>query len=134
MRSIQGIIERYGVTHDSFIGKAYLVNSDEPIYIYGDIFNVNDGLLKTINPLTYGAPEFKYKAEELFPHPYYTDRNIEGFKTIKEFPHFQIGVLYLIQSGGTYGDFVKPNSTYNQYTVTDCYDYPEYFKPVYIEP
>lgn len=54
-----------------------------------------------------------------------------GFSLVEPFPHFSCGVTYLLQSGGSDGDYIISNRGKSHYTIDECMEFPQFFKPEY---
>jgi hypothetical protein len=107
MYSVNQLLEKYKAT-ELAREDIYMVNETEPITLSGG------------NDLT-----------KCFLHPYFPDKKVIGFELVKPFPHFNMGVIYLLQSGGSDGDYIISNKGMSRYTISECFEFPEYFKPAY---
>lgn len=65
--------------------------------------------------------------DQYYPHPYFTDKEIIGFKVIRNLPFYKINEIYYLNDDKNLGD----DWSEVDYSLADCLKYPEFFEPIY---
>lgn len=66
-----------------------------------------------------------------YPHPFFSDREIKGFKIVKPIPNFKLGGIYLLQYGIENNHYIASPKYGGKFFLENCLEYPEFFEPVY---
>lgn len=140
MRTLDKIIERYRIDDDNDgIGSIswgmkmyYRKNSTIPIHLNrrtGSFILTDDdkAFELDVDHMTFEGQTL----DEYYPHPYLENRKIKGFRIIKPIPNFDQDSTYLIQSGMQGDDYISGSKYNSIYFIADCWDYPEFFEPLY---
>src|SRR6187402_2726164 len=65
--------------------------------------------------------------DNYYPHPYYPEKEVKAFEVIRETPYLEMGEIYEVFCD----DLYTPDYDGIKYSVDDCLQYPEFFRPVY---
>lgn len=70
--------------------------------------------------------------DNYYPHPYYPEKEIVAFEIMQNLPFNNIGIIEQVVGEGenSWIELESPDGAYD-FTVSDCLQAPEFFKPIY---
>lgn len=114
----------------------YEINSNEPLNLnrYGGNggFILNKKGEVEISKILGSIKCWGKTLDNYYPHPWYPEKNIVAIEIVRDIPFASTGMNYEIFDEDIAKDWRGMiRCGYTDYSVEDCLQYPEFFKPVY---
>jgi hypothetical protein len=133
-----GLVEEFTINEDVpsilyYLDEAHTQQADWDTWY--DKFGQNDDNNERYTKYTVDNPErvshkYRYTLEQLYPHPWFPEKEIEAFEVIHIMPYAVVGQTYPIHGENSrLGKYALIGL--NTYYLDELLNYPEFFKPIY---